>query len=108
MIHSRLKMIPLATVAALAATQVAAQTTERPAFEQLHPRELPSFMVPIPMEAAEAYWAPDSRHLIAQTRDPSAVRTVHGTPGPLTWIFTDDGEKMWRVNDRGQDGCSFG
>lgn len=107
MIHSRLKMIPLAAVAALAATQAAGQAAERPAFEQLDPRELPSFMVPIPMEAAEAYWAPDSRHLIAQTRDPDAVKTVHGTPGPLTWIFTDDGQEMWRVNDRGQDGCSF-
>ena len=33
-------------------------------------------MVPIPMDAAEAYWAPDSRHLIAQTRDPDAIRNT--------------------------------
>ena len=71
------------------------------------PRELPHFMVPIPQEAAEAYWAPDSRHLIAQTRDPDAVKTHRGGNGALTWIFTDDGKESWRVNDRGQDACSF-
>jgi len=88
----------------LASPLLPAAEAERPATD---PRELPSFMVPIPMEAAEAYWAPNSRHLIAQTRDPDAVPTIHGTPGPLTWIFSDDGKEMWRVNDRGQDGCSF-
>lgn len=64
-------------------------------------------MVPIPVEAAEAYWAPDSRHLIAQTRDPQAVKSEQGRNGALTWIFSDDGKDFWRVNDRGQDACSF-
>lgn len=78
-----------------------------PSAQPADPRELPSFMVPIPADAAEAYWAPDSRHLIAQTRDPDAVKTLTGGNGALTWIFTDDGKEFWRVNDRGQDACSF-
>ncbi|MCP5139635.1 MAG: PD40 domain-containing protein [Chromatiales bacterium] len=71
------------------------------------PRELPYFMVPIGPDAAEAYWAPDSRHLIAQTRDPRAIKTLTGGDGALTYIFSDDGKDIWAVNDRGQDACSF-
>lgn len=70
-------------------------------------QELPHFMVPIGPDAAEAYWAPDSRHLIAQTKDPDAVPSSRGGPGNLTWIFSDDGKEIWRVNNRGQDACSF-
>jgi len=101
---------PLATLCLLAA---AAPALAAPAAKPLpklpppDPRELPYFMVPIPMEAAEAYWAPDSKHLIAQTRDPDAIKTLQGTNGALTWIFSDDGKEMWRVNDRGQDACSY-
>lgn len=69
--------------------------------------ELPSYMIPGIPDAAEAYWAPDSYHLIAQTRDPDAVRSAHGGLGNLTWIFTADGKEAWRVNDHGQDGCSY-
>ncbi len=69
--------------------------------------ELPNHMVPIGPNAAEAYWAPDSRHLIAQTNDPQAVPSARGGQGNLTWIFSDDGKETWRVNDHGQDGCSF-
>lgn len=71
------------------------------------PAELPSYMVPIEQDAAEAYWSPDSRYLIAQTKDPDAVPSPRGGNGNLTWIFSDDGQQSWRVNDRGQDGCSF-
>ena len=70
-------------------------------------QELPSYVVPIEPAAAEAYWAPDSRHLIAQTRDPDAVPSSRGGDGSLTYIFTDDGEEIWRVNDHGQDACSY-
>lgn len=83
---------------------------EPPAFPLAPPadaRELPSHIVPIPFAAAEAYWAPDSYHLIAQTRDPQAIKTEQGGNGALTWIFSDDGKDFWRVNDRGQDACSF-
>jgi Tol biopolymer transport system component len=75
--------------------------------EQVAQRELPSYMVPNVPDSAEAYYAPDSRHLIAQTRDPQALKTLRGGDGALTYIFTDDGKKIWRVNDRGQDACSF-
>ena len=37
-------------------------------------------MVPIKPDAAEAYWAPDSRHLIAQTKDPAG----HHEPAAAT------------------------
>jgi len=70
-------------------------------------KELPSYMVPIGPDAAEAYWAPDSRHLIAQTKDPQAIKSASGASGSLTYIFSDDGKEIWRVNDRGQDACSF-
>jgi Tol biopolymer transport system component len=101
-------LIPIGALALL--TTVAAYAEEpapKPVAPPADPRELPSYMVPNIPDAAEAYWAPDSRHLIAQTRDPQAVRTPRGTPGALTYIFTDDGKEMWRVNDRGQDACSF-
>ncbi len=70
-------------------------------------RELPYYVIPNIPVAAEAYWAPDSRHLIAQTKDADAVPTGRGGKGNLTYIFTEDGEEIWRVNDRGQDGCSY-
>ncbi|MCL4721009.1 MAG: PD40 domain-containing protein, partial [Gammaproteobacteria bacterium] len=82
----------------------AALAAEPPAAEAL---ELPWYMVPIGPDAAEAYWAPDSRHLIAQTRDPRAIKTLAGGDGALTYIFSDDGKDIWTVNDRGQDACSF-
>lgn len=69
--------------------------------------ELPYYMIPNIPEAAEAYWSPDNRHLIAQTRDPAALKTPFGGLGALTYIFSDDGKEVWRVNDRGQDACSF-
>ena len=95
----------LATGNALAADPTPASTAApAPAAD---PRELPWRLIPNIPDAAEAYWAPDSRHLIAQTRDPRAIPSKHGGLGALTWIFTDDGKEMWNVNDHGQDGCSF-
>src|SRR5512134_1096228 len=70
-------------------------------------QELPSHEVPIKPDAAEAYWSPDSRYLIAQTKDPDAIPSGRGGQRSLTWIFSDDGREIWRVNDRGQDACSF-
>ena len=95
----------IAAVSLLSLTSYA--PTAEKAAQTADPRELPSVMVPIEPDAAEAYWAPDSRHLIAQTRDPQALRTDTGGLGALTYIFTDDGSEIWRVNDRGQDACSF-
>jgi Tol biopolymer transport system component len=85
----------------------AAVAAEPPAAPAAAGQELPSYMVPIKPDAAEAYWAPDSRHLIAQTKDPDAIKSTSGSDGSLTYIFSDDGKEIWRVNDRGQDACSF-
>ena len=70
--------------------------------------ELPVRQIPNIPEAAEAYYAPDNYHVIAQTQDPDALASeARKSGGALTWIFTDDGEKKWRINDRGQDACSY-
>ncbi|MCC7329746.1 MAG: PD40 domain-containing protein [Gammaproteobacteria bacterium] len=98
------KHTAVASLAALLAlASLAAGAADAPAAGA----ELPNYMVPIKPNAAEAYWAPDSRHLIAQTNDPQAVPGARGGLGNLTWIFSDDGKEMWRVNDHGQDACSF-
>jgi Tol biopolymer transport system component len=71
------------------------------------PRELPSYMVPNIPESAEAYYGPDSKLLIAQSRDPRAAKTLRGTDGALTYLFNDDGTGIRPIGDRGQDGCSY-
>jgi Tol biopolymer transport system component len=78
-----------------------------PAPSPADPRELPSYMVPNVPASGEAYYAPDSRWLIAQTKDPQALKNLRGGNGSLTYIFTDDGKEIRRINDRGQDGCSY-
>ncbi len=72
-------------------------------------QELPVRLIPNVPETAEAYYAPDSYHVIAQTQDPDAQKSddPNKAGGALTYIFTDDGAKVWRVNDRGQDACSW-
>ena len=80
---------------------------EAPATPARDSRELPSWMVPNVPVSAEAYYAPDSRWLIAQTRDPAAVKSIRGGDGSLTYLFTDDGKEIRRINDHGQDGCSY-
>jgi Tol biopolymer transport system component len=84
-----------------------AQAVAAPAAPVAAGPELPHYEVPIGPDAAEAYWSPDSRYLIAQTRDPDAIESPRGGYGALTWIFSADGKEIWRVNDRGQDACSF-
>lgn len=72
------------------------------------PKEFPARRIPNIPPAAEAYYAPDSYHLIAQTRDPDAQRPeLGGALRALTYIFTDDGKLVRRINDRGQDACSY-
>lgn len=71
-------------------------------------RELPVFRIPNIPPAAEAYYAPDGYHLIAQVRDPDAQQSGDKRVGSaLTYIFTEDGKTLRRINDRGQDACSF-
>ena len=71
-------------------------------------KELPTRPIPGIPPAAEAYYAPDNYHLIAQTQDADAQKPDGGRiGGALTYIFTDDGKVSRRINDRGQDACSY-
>ena len=71
--------------------------------------ELPVRIIPNIPESAEAYYAPDSVHVIAQTQDPDAVApsSARAAGGALTYTFTDTGENITRINDHGQDACSY-
>ena len=69
--------------------------------------ELPTRRIPNIPPSGEAYYAPDSLHLIAQTKDDDAVPNKDGSSGNLTYTFTDQGENLRRINDRGQDACSY-
>jgi TolB protein len=71
------------------------------------PQEMPTWRIPNIPSAAEAYYAPDNYHVIAQTQDPDGAHAPTRSTGALTWIFSDDGKTKWRVNDRGQDLCSY-
>jgi len=69
--------------------------------------ELPTWKIPNIPKAAEAYYAPDNLHVIAQTQDPDALVAEGRETGALTYTFTDQGENVRRINDRGQDACSY-
>jgi TolB protein len=71
------------------------------------PQELPTWRIPDVPSSAEPYYAPDNYHVIAQTQDPDALVAPGRKSGALTWIFSDDGKTKWRINDRGQDACSY-
>ena len=68
---------------------------------------LPYYEIPNIPVSAEAYFAPDSYHLIAQTRDPDAVQGATGRHGNLTYTYTIEGTELTRINDKGQDACSY-
>jgi len=71
-------------------------------------KELPVRKIPNVPENAEAYYAPDNLHVIAQTQDPAAQDPGDGKAGgALTYTFTDTGEEITRINDHGQDACSW-
>lgn len=71
-------------------------------------RELPMYKIPNLAENGEAYYAPDGIHLIAQVKDPDAQDPGRGkVGGSLTYTFTDTGEDIRRINDRGMDACSW-
>lgn len=70
-------------------------------------QELPSRKIPNIPPSGEAYYAPDSTYLIAQTKDADAIPGEDGRMGSLTYTFTDEGEDIRRINDRGQDACSY-
>jgi len=69
--------------------------------------ELPSYRIPNVPSAGEAYYAPDNLHLITAAKDVDSLPRPDGTPAGLTYTFTDKGEDIRRINDRGQDACSY-
>jgi dipeptidyl aminopeptidase/acylaminoacyl peptidase len=69
--------------------------------------ELPSWLIPNLPVAAEAYYAPDSTHLIAQVSSPKALKSPRGMMGFLTQTFTDAGTDIKLINDKGWDACSY-
>ena len=72
------------------------------------PRKLKVYKIPNIPEAAEAYYASDNLHVIAQVQDPQAFRAKEGASGgALTWTFTDRGTDIRRINTIGQDACSY-
>ncbi len=71
------------------------------------PRKLRFYKIPSLPKAAEAYYASDSLHVIAQVQDPDAVRAKPTDGGALTWTFTDQGTELTRINDKGNDACSY-
>ena len=89
------------------AAEQAAAATPIPTFEE-GPRKLKVYKIPNIPEAAEAYYATDNLHVIAQVQDPQAHRSKEGASGgALTWTFTDLGTDIRRINDIGQDACSY-
>jgi Tol biopolymer transport system component len=94
-------------IAQAPASAAPAPAAAAPAAAAPDPRELPSYMIPNIPDAAEAYWAPDSHHLIAQARDKRALPTARGGEGALEYIFTEDGKESRAINTKGQDACAY-
>jgi len=70
--------------------------------------ELPVRRIPNIPSSSEAYYAPDNFHFIVQTLDKDALQpSGERLTGSLTYIYSDDGKTSWRINDRGQDACSW-
>jgi len=85
---------------------VSGASPEAPAIDSS--KELPVRLIPNIPPAGEGYYAPDDYHFIAQARDPDAQSNGdERIGGALTYIFTDDGKLSRRINDRGQDACSY-
>jgi Tol biopolymer transport system component len=70
-------------------------------------QELPTYRIPNVPSAGEAYYAPDNLHLITAAKDKDARPNADGSMAGLTYTFTDKGEDIRRINDRGQDACSY-
>ncbi len=112
-------ILPIATILAGAALLVSPVLSAQPAegappqaatptaIEWQNDEMLPYYEIPNIPVSAEAYFAPDSYHLIAQTRDPDAVQGESGRHGNLTYTYTIEGTELTRINDKGQDACSY-
>ncbi|MCY3605043.1 MAG: hypothetical protein OXH45_04705 [Gammaproteobacteria bacterium] len=113
------KALPIAVILAFAAYGLSPSLMAQPAegapsrpttpdsIEWQTDEMLPYYEIPNIPVSAEAYFAPDSYHLIAQTRDPDAVQGATGRHGNLTYTYTIEGTEITRINDKGQDACSY-
>lgn len=111
------KRSPLVTIGTIAALALGGCATSDPKSAAVEPPagvtpstkegELASWQIPNMPVAAEAYYAPDNRHLIAQAQSDKAVKSARGMSGFLTMTFTDAGEEITLVNDKGWDACSY-
>jgi hypothetical protein len=72
---------PAATERAPDAVSQASPATGGAAPAQAGGQELPVRVIPNIPESAEAYYAPDSFHIIAQTKDPDAAQPEKGKVG---------------------------
>jgi TolB protein len=63
-------------------------------------KELKTWMVPNIGEAAEAYFSPDGKTLICNAKG-------EGDSSHLVYTINIDGTNKKRINDRGEDACSF-
>jgi Tol biopolymer transport system component len=63
-------------------------------------KELPCHRIPNLGEAAEWYFSPDSRSLIGDAKGPGD--SVHHV-----YIASFDGSEIRRINDKGEDACTF-
>lgn len=97
----------LAGSALTACAATTAVTVPKGATVSTLPGELPSWQIPNMGEAAEAYYGPDSLHLIAQVQNSRAMLGRRGHAGFLTTTFTDAGTDITLINDKGYDACSY-
>ncbi len=63
-------------------------------------RELPCHRIPNLGEAAEWYFSPDGRYLIGDAKGP-------GDTAYHVYIASFDGSDVRRINDKGEDACTF-
>ena len=61
--------------------------------------ELPVRLIPNVPKNAEAYYGPDSLHVIAQTQDSAALKAEGRDSGALTYTFTDLGTDVKRLTN---------
>ena len=89
------------------APDIVAEASEDAGGSMAEGQELPVRPISNVPSNAEAYYGPDNLHVIAQTQDPDALKAEGRDSGALTYTFTDTGEDILRINDHGQDACSY-
>jgi TolB protein len=76
------------------------QASATPAVQAPAGQELPITKIPIPGEAAEGYFSPDSKSMICNAK-------MADDKEYQVYTFDLDGTHVRRINDRGMDACSF-